>query len=65
MIKFTKAESVVVELLKTGKKNGEMAEDLKVTGDTIKFHLTNVYRKYNATSRSEFLVKYYRRKGAA
>lgn len=44
-----------------GIRNKEVADKLCVTEKTVKFHLTNVYKKLNCKSRNEMTAKFYRR----
>ena len=52
----SKAESRVVEFLKEGYTNSQIADKLCVSEKTVKFHLTSIYKKYDVKSRSEFLA---------
>lgn len=54
---FSRAEQAVVDLLKTGLSNKEMADCLFVTEKTVKFHLTRIYKKAGVRGRSEFSAK--------
>ena len=36
-----------------GHSNGELARTLWVTEQTVKFHLSNIYRKLNVANRTE------------
>lgn len=47
---------------KTAMSNKEMAEKLFVTEKTIKFHLTNIYKKTKCRSRADLKQQYYDRK---
>src|SRR5262249_3784240 len=49
----TEGESVILEALVKGKSNDEIAKELWVTQQTVKFHLTNIYRKLGAKNRTE------------
>jgi predicted ArsR family transcriptional regulator len=40
-----------------GLSNKEIANKLFVTEKTVKFHLTNIYRKSQVKSRTQFVVK--------
>ncbi len=55
---FSKSEQAVVDLFPLGISTKEMAERLFVTDKTVKFHITNVYKKMNAKNRVDFLNKY-------
>lgn len=49
-------ESEVAELVTQGLSNREVAEKLFVTEKTVKFHLTNIYKKMNVKSRAQLIV---------
>lgn len=53
---LSKREAEVAELVSTGLSNKEVADKLFVTEKTIKFHLTNIYRKMNISSRTQLIV---------
>lgn len=54
--KLSTRESEVVEHLVTGNANKVIASDLFVTEKTIKFHLTNIYKKMGAKSRASLIA---------
>ena len=43
----------VLRRLAAGRRNREIATDLAISENTVKFHVANIYRKLGATSRSE------------
>ncbi|MBX9769151.1 MAG: response regulator transcription factor [Bdellovibrionales bacterium] len=49
-------EAEVAELVTKGLSNKEVANQLFVTEKTVKFHLTNIYKKMNVKSRSQLIV---------
>lgn len=49
-------ESEVAELVSKGLSNKEVANQLFVTEKTVKFHLTNIYKKMNVKSRAQLIV---------
>lgn len=49
-------EVEVAGLVTKGLANKEIANQLFVTEKTIKFHLTNIYKKMNVKSRSQLIV---------
>ena len=54
MIYLTIREQQVLESFKKGlKRNKIMARELGICERVVKHHLTNIYRKYNVTSRYE------------
>jgi DNA-binding NarL/FixJ family response regulator len=50
---LTSRELEVLELVAGGATNGEIAQRLWVTEQTVKFHLSNVYRKLEVSNRTE------------
>lgn len=53
---LSQRESEVAELVTQGLSNKEIAGRLFVTEKTIKFHLTNIYKKMQIKSRSQLIV---------
>ena len=51
--KLTRRELEILQLVAEGHSNAELAQILWVTEQTIKFHLSNVYRKLNVSNRTE------------
>jgi len=49
-------EAEVAVLVSQGLPNKEVAERLFVTEKTVKFHLTNIYKKMNVKSRAQLIV---------
>ena len=50
---LTSRELEVLRLVAAGSTNGEIAQKLWVTEQTVKFHLSNVYRKLEVGNRTE------------
>jgi DNA-binding NarL/FixJ family response regulator len=50
---LTKRELEVLQLVTAGSTNGEIARKLWVTEQTVKFHLSNIYRKLHVGNRTE------------
>lgn len=50
---LTKRELEILRLVSQGRTNTELARSLWVTEQTIKFHLSNVYRKLDVSNRTE------------
>jgi DNA-binding NarL/FixJ family response regulator len=50
---LTRREFEILQLAAHGHTNSAMAQMLTVTEQTIKFHLSNVYRKLNVSNRTE------------
>ena len=53
---LTQREQEIVDLLVQGKSNKEMADQLCLSGDTIKAHLQHIFRKVGVSSRLEAVV---------
>jgi DNA-binding NarL/FixJ family response regulator len=51
--RLTSRELEVLQLVASGATNGEIARKLWVTEQTVKFHLSNVYRKLDVGNRTE------------
>lgn len=62
---FSKAEMGIIDFLGSGMTNAEIADRLFVTEKTVKFHITNIYRKAGAKNKIDFLNKYSARFGGA
>ena len=54
--KLSNREAEVAELVSKGLSNREVANKLFVTEKTVKFHLTNIYKKMNVKSRAQLIV---------
>ena len=50
---LTARELEILRFVADGRRNQQIAEALTVTPQTVKFHLTNIYRKLNVSSRTE------------
>ena len=50
---LTPSEQRVLEALAQGLSNKEIAQQLWLTEQTVKFHLTNIYRRLGVTNRTE------------
>jgi DNA-binding NarL/FixJ family response regulator len=50
---LTRRESEILKLVSDGHSNGELARMLWVTEQTVKFHLSNIYRKIGVANRTE------------
>lgn len=50
---LTKREREILQLVTEGHSNAQLARMLWVTEQTVKFHLSNVYRKLNVSNRTE------------
>jgi DNA-binding NarL/FixJ family response regulator len=52
-VDLTKRELTILQALQTGLSNKQIAEKLFLAEQTVKFHLTNIYRKLNVNNRTE------------
>ena len=50
---LTRREVEILRLVAEGQSNGQVARKLWVTEQTVKFHLSNIYRKLNVANRTE------------
>lgn len=50
---LTERESAILRALARGLSNEEIAKELWITQQTVKFHLTNIYRKLGAKNRTQ------------
>jgi len=50
---LTRRELEILRLAAEGSSNSQLAQKLWVTEQTVKFHLSNIYRKLNVTNRTE------------
>jgi DNA-binding NarL/FixJ family response regulator len=55
-LNLTQREQEIVDLLVLGKSNKEMADQLCLSGDTVKAHLQHIFRKVGVSSRLEAVV---------
>jgi DNA-binding NarL/FixJ family response regulator len=53
LLSLTRREREILALVAEGHSNRELARRLWVTEQTVKFHLSNVYRKLNVANRTE------------
>ena len=57
---LTERELEILRALGAGRSNREIAKQLWLAEQTVKFHLTNIYRKLNVSSRTEAVHWAYR-----
>ena len=53
MSDLTRREREILQLVAEGHSNAKLAKMLWVTEQTVKFHLSNVYRKLDVSNRTE------------
>ena len=58
--RLTPREHEVLTLLAQGYVTKEIANNLAISFDTVRFHLKNIYIKLHVRSRSEAIVQYLR-----
>ena len=51
--RLTRREREILRLMAQGHSNAQLAKMLWVTEQTVKFHLSNIYRKLNVSNRTE------------
>jgi DNA-binding NarL/FixJ family response regulator len=56
--KLSSREVEIISLIRQGFSNKEVAEKLFIATDTIKYHIKNIYRKLQISSRSELILRY-------
>jgi LuxR family maltose regulon positive regulatory protein len=54
---LTTREIEVMELLLRGQADKEIAQELQIGVSTVRYHMRNLFSKYEATSRSELIVR--------
>jgi DNA-binding NarL/FixJ family response regulator len=58
---LSKRELSILEALQSGCSNAAIAKELFLAEQTVKFHLTNIYRKLGVSSRTEAVRRAYER----
>ncbi len=58
---LTEREEGVLALLAEGRSNGEIARALRMSPNTVKFHLRNLYSKLGVTNRTQAAAHFHRR----
>lgn len=60
MIKeVSKSEKKVYDLVVKGMSNVEVGEELGIQEKTVKFHMTNLFKKLSVKSRSKMIANHY------
>lgn len=57
MSSFTEREKEVLELLRQGKKNKDIAKILVISDETVKTHIKHIFEKTHTNSRTELIAK--------
>jgi DNA-binding NarL/FixJ family response regulator len=57
---LTERETVILKALADGLSNQQIGKQIWIAEQTVKFHLTNIYRKLGARNRTEAIRHAYR-----
>ncbi|MFD2561695.1 response regulator transcription factor [Aquimarina rubra] len=57
LVPLSKQENTIKELIISGKSNKEIANELFISINTVKTHISNIYSKLHISSRKELLLK--------
>jgi DNA-binding NarL/FixJ family response regulator len=63
--RLTPSELRLAELVATGSKNHEIADELFLSSKTVEWHLSKLYRKLNVRSRTELVAKLVRHRATS
>lgn len=55
---LTKSEYKVIHLLEKGYSNKKISDHLKISENTVKYHLKNIYKKLNVKNRLEAVYQF-------
>ena len=55
--RFSERENEVIELLLQGKSNKQIALLLGISASTVEYHLKNIYKKLQVSSRTEAVLR--------
>lgn len=56
---LSRKEKVILEALSKGLTNRELAKELEISTNTVKFHLSNLYDKLSVRNRAQAIAFYY------
>ncbi|WP_282063729.1 response regulator transcription factor [Roseobacter litoralis] len=56
---LSRKERATLDALSKGLTNRELAKELSISTNTVKFHLTNLYEKLSVTNRAQAIAFYY------
>ena len=62
---LSKKERAILEALSTGLTNRQLARDLGISTNTVKFHLSNLYDKLGVKNRAQAIAFYYSTRSAS
>ena len=55
---FTQKEKIIIDALSKGKLNKEISADVGIALNTVKKHVTSIYKKIGARNRCEAIIWY-------
>ncbi len=61
---LSRKERALLEALSKGLTNRELARDLEISTNTVKFHLSNIYEKLSVRNRAQAIAFYYASRGS-
>lgn len=56
---LSRKERIILEALSKGLTNRELAKELEISTNTVKFHLSNLYEKLSVKNRAQAIAFYY------
>jgi two-component system nitrate/nitrite response regulator NarP len=56
---LTKSERTLLGALAQGRTNAQLADELNISVNTVKFHLRNLYEKLQVNNRAQAIAYYY------
>lgn len=56
---LSRRERAILQALANGLSNRELSQTLKISTNTVKFHLSNIYEKLSVKNRAQAIVYYY------
>ena len=54
---LSRRERQVVQLIRQGKKNSKIAQELGLTPDTVRIYVSRMFRKTGTTNRTELAIR--------
>jgi two-component system nitrate/nitrite response regulator NarP len=64
MLQLTKREPSLLEGLAKGLTNRELAKSFSISGNTVKFHLSNLFEKRGVSNRTKAIAFFYATRNA-
>ena len=59
---LSRKEKVIIEALSEGLTNKQLSARLKISSNTVKFHISNIFDKLNVKNRAQAIAHYYKSK---